>query len=313
MMSQDVVIILSSPTASGKTTVALNVSDHIPTEIISADSRQVFKHTTIGTAKPSAEQLQQVPHHFIDSLEPDENWSAGKFAEHSRILIKKILKQKKIPFVVGGTGLYIKALVDGIANLPEPNTELRQNLVSRYEQHGLESIVSELKQVDPESIHHVDLQNPRRVLRALEIYYMTGMTRGELETQSDDPLPYPVLWFGLNWNRDILYQRIEERVDRMIADGLTDEVKGLLERGYTNKTNALQSVGYVETIEYLNGRLSEDEAINLIKQNTRRYARRQMTWFRKEKRIRWLDIQSEADLEIAAGEIVQQYRKLTQK
>ncbi len=313
MALKNVVLIVSSPTASGKTDVALQVAQQLPVEILSADSRQIYKYTTIGTAKPSKEELRAVPHHFVDMLEPDSQWNAGKFAAESRSLIQDIFKRNRIPFVVGGTGLYIKALIDGIADIPQTDRFIRQRLLNRYQREGLEKIVTELKRVDPYAAESIDTQNPRRVLRALEIYYMTGMTRAELERKSNDPLQYELLWFGLNWDREILYRRIEERVDRMIQQGLIEEVQSLLAQGYTENTQALQSVGYTEIIEYLKGKLSKEDAINLIKQNSRRFAKRQMTWFRKEKRIHWLDVRSEVDLENAAGVIVDKYRTLEQK
>ncbi len=310
MSTQNVVLILSCPTASGKTYVALQVAKELPVEILSADSRQIFKYATIGTAKPSNEEVRAVPHHFIDLLAPDEQWNAGKFAQESRNTIQEIFRRQCVPFVVGGTGLYIKSLIDGIADIPEADLELRQRLFRRYEKEGLQSLVNELKKVDRVAAESIDIQNPRRVLRALEIYYMTGMTRAEIEQQSNDPLQHRILWFGLHWERDILYRRIEKRVDLMIQQGLIEEVKFLLEKGYTAESQALQSVGYAEIIEYLQGRLSKQDAIDLIKQNTRRFAKRQMTWFRREKRIRWLDIRTEEDLDKAAVEITEEYRKI---
>ncbi len=310
MSTQNVVLILSCPTASGKTYVALQVAKELPVEILSADSRQIFKYATIGTAKPSNEEVKAVPHHFIDLLAPDEQWNAGKFAQESRNTIQEIFRRQCVPFVVGGTGLYIKSLIDGIADIPEADLELRQRLFRRYEKEGLQSLVNELKKVDRVAAESIDIQNPRRVLRALEIYYMTGMTRAEIEQQSNDPLQHRILWFGLHWERDILYRRIEKRVDLMIQQGLIEEVKFLLEKGYTAESQALQSVGYAEIIEYLQGRLSKQDAIDLIKQNTRRFAKRQMTWFRREKRIRWLDIRTEEDLDKAAVEITEEYRKI---
>ncbi len=310
MSTQNVVLILSCPTASGKTYVALQVAKELPVEILSADSRQIFKYATIGTAKPSNEEVKAVPHHFIDLLAPDEQWNAGKFAQESRNTIQEIFRRQCVPFVVGGTGLYIKSLIDGIADIPEADLELRQRLFRRYEKEGLQFLVNELKKVDRVAAESIDIQNPRRVLRALEIYYMTGMTRAEIEQQSNDPLQHRILWFGLHWERDILYRRIEKRVDLMIQQGLIEEVKFLLEKGYTAESQALQSVGYAEIIEYLQGRLSKQDAIDLIKQNTRRFAKRQMTWFRREKRIRWLDIRTEEDLDKAAVEITEEYRKI---
>lgn len=303
------VLILCGPTASGKSRVALRIGRLLPVEIISADSRQVYKYLTIGTAKPSPAELDTVPHHFIDSLKPDEPWNAGKFSREAGKVITEILNRRKIPFVVGGTGLYIKALVDGIVEMPEADPELRERILKRFEQEGLSKLADELQKHDPEAEKTVDLRNPRRVMRALEIYYMTGMTRSEIEDKTSEPLPYRVLWFGLNRERGQLYERVEQRVDHMIELGLIDEVSTVLEKGYSKHCNALQTVGYTETIDYLEKKIGREEMVKLIKQNTRRYAKRQMTWFGKERRIRWINIDSDDDLENAAMIIVEQYRK----
>ncbi len=309
MSGSKTVLILSSPTASGKSQTALHVASELPVEIISADSRQIYKYMDIGTAKPEIQDLRAVPHHFVDMLEPDKIWNAGKYARESRRKIDEIFKQDRIPFVVGGTGLYIKAMVDGIIDVPEVDDELRQRIAARFEKDGLKKLVEELRRIDPGGAELIDLKNPRRVMRALEIYYMTGMTRGELEQKSNDPLPYKVLWFGLEWDRGVLYNRIDRRVDKMIENGLIDEVQTLLEQGYSKFSQSLQSVGYAETIEYHEGRINREELIDRIKQNTRRFAKRQMTWFGKEKRIRWITVRSDDDLKTAAREIITYHTK----
>jgi tRNA dimethylallyltransferase len=285
MVADKTVLILSSPTASGKSQVALQVARQIPVEILSADSRQIYKYLSIGTAKPSKSDLERVPHHFIDMLDPNEVWNAGKFAHESRRIIEEIFNRNRSPFIVGGSGLYIKALIDGIIDIPEPDPDLRQRILRLYESEGLSKLVDELDLIDPDTAKRIDTKNPRRVMRALEIYYSTGMTRSEIEKKSDDPIPYRVQWFGLKWNRGKLYERIENRVYNMIAGGLIDETKSILEKGYSRNQNALQSVGYTETIDFIGGMISRQDMIDRIKQNTRRFAKRQMTWFRKENRI----------------------------
>ncbi len=309
MPSNNTVLILTAPTASGKSQVALNVARQIPCEILSADSRQVYKHLTIGTAKPSPAERNSIPHHFVDSLEPDEAWNAGKFSQESRRITEEVFERDRVPFVVGGTGLYVKALVDGIVEMPEADLELRERISKRHEKEGLNKLAAELQKLDPNASQSIDLRNPRRVMRALEIYYMTGMTRAEIEKKTSEPLPYRFLWFGLNWDRGKLYARIEQRVDHMIEQGLIDEVRSILDKGYSKHCNALQSVGYAETIDYLEGKIKREEMVELIKQNTRRYAKRQMSWFGRDKRIRWIDIGSEEDLDNAVMTIVEQYRK----
>jgi tRNA dimethylallyltransferase len=310
MRNQKIVLILSSPTASGKSKVALRVAETIPIEIISADSRQIFKYLTIGTAKPTRDEMAAVPHHFTDELEPGTPWNAGKFVLEARKRIKQVFDRGRIPCIVGGTGLYIKALIDGIVDLPEADSALRRSITIRFEQEGLAPLVDEFRRVDPIGSEIIDIKNPRRVIRALEIYYMTGMTRKEIQTKSEDPLLYPVLWFGLHWNRDALYKRINERVDRMMELGLIDEVRSILAMGYAKHINALQSVGYAETIDYLEGKYSGEELIQQIKQNTRRFAKRQITWFGKVEQIRWIEIQSENDFNKAALKITKEYRAM---
>jgi tRNA dimethylallyltransferase len=311
MVADKTVLILSSPTASGKSHVALQVARQIPVEILSADSRQIYKYLSIGTAKPSKSDLDRVPHHFIDMLDPNEVWNAGKFAHESRRIIEEIFNRNRIPFIVGGSGLYIKALVDGIIDIPEPDRDLRQRILRLYESEGLNKLVAELELIDPDTAKRIDTKNPRRVMRALEIFYSTGMTRSEIEEKSDDPIPYRVQWFGLKWDRGKLYERIEIRVDNMITGGLIDETKSILEKGYSRNRNALQSVGYTETIDFIEGKISRQDMIDRIKQNTRRFAKRQMTWFRKENRIQWLDVGTEDDLNRAADEIVRRYRNVS--
>jgi tRNA dimethylallyltransferase len=310
MVADKTVLILSSPTASGKSQVALQVARQIPVEILSADSRQIYKYLSIGTAKPSKSDLERVPHHFIDMLDPNEVWNAGKFAHESRRIIEEIFNRNRSPFIVGGSGLYIKALIDGIIDIPEPDPDLRQRILRLYESEGLSKLVDELDLIDPDTAKRIDTKNPRRVMRALEIYYSTGMTRSEIEKKSDDPIPYRVQWFGLKWNRGKLYERIENRVYNMIAGGLIDETKSILEKGYSRNQNALQSVGYTETIDFIGGMISRQDMIDRIKQNTRRFAKRQMTWFRKENRIQWIDVGTEDDLNRAADEIVRRYRNV---
>lgn len=310
MGNRKIALILSSPTASGKSYVALRVADYIPVEIISSDSRQIFKYMTIGTAKPTKGELTAVPHHFIDELEPGTPWNAGKFASEARKAVERIFDRGRVPFVVGGTGLYIKALIEGIVDVPDVDNTLRRRITKRFEREGLDRLVDELRKVDPVGSEIIDTKNPRRVIRALEIYYMTGMTREEIQSKSNDPLQYPVLWFGLQWNRDELYRRIEERVDHMIELGLIDEVESILAMGYTKQTTALQSVGYAETVGYLEGEFSREELIEQIKKNTRRFAKRQITWFGKNEKIRWINVRSYEDLDNAALSIVEQYREM---
>jgi tRNA dimethylallyltransferase len=311
-MSTPTVIILSSPTASGKTEVTFRIADQLPIEIISADSRQVFRLLSIGTAKPMPGERIRVPHHCVDMLEPTDDWNAGKFNEYARAIIPEIFGRGRIPCVAGGTGLYVRTLVDGIADIPETDPGIRTMLNSRLETEGLTALAAELRQIDTRFADAIDLANPRRVLRGLEIYYATGLPPGTVLEKETQPLPNPIAWYGLEWDRDKLYARIEERVDQMIERGLIDEVQKIRETGYDRTLAALQTVGYTEAFDYLEGKISRTEMIRLIKQNTRRFAKRQMTWFRKEKRIRWLPIRRASDLHRAADTIVREVSRSSQ-
>jgi tRNA dimethylallyltransferase len=302
------VLILSGPTASGKTDTALAIAQYLPIEIISADSRQVYKYLSVGTAKPDDGSLRKVPHHFVDILTPDQEWNAGLFSAGSRNLIAEIFRTDKIPVIVGGTGLYIKSLIDGIIDLPPADPSIRRELQAAIETGGLAVLVQELSRVDPDAALHTDIRNPRRVIRALEIFRQTGMTRAKIRMKTM-PLEYPVLWFGLNWRRDELYRRIEKRVESMLGRGLVNEVRVISERGYDRSLNALQTVGYVEVFDYLENKIDYTEMVRLIKRNTRRFAKRQWTWFRKEPRIKWIEVHGSTNLQSIAAYIADEYKK----
>jgi tRNA dimethylallyltransferase len=311
-MPRPTVIILSSPTASGKTEVTLRIAGQLPIEIISADSRQVYRHLSIGTAKPMPDERNRVPHHCVDMLDPTEDWNAGKFTAYARAVIPEIFAREKIPCVTGGTGLYIKTLVDGIADIPETDPGIRTMLKDRLESEGLAILAAELRRIDSRFADAIELANPRRVLRGLEIYYATGLPPGTVLEKETQPLPNPIAWYGLEWDRNKLYARIEERVESMIERGLIEEVEKIRETGYDRALPALQTVGYTEVFDYLEGKCSRTEMIRLIKRNTRRFAKRQMTWFRKEKRITWLPIRRDSDLYRAADTIVREVSRRPQ-
>ncbi len=290
------VIVIAGPTASGKTFLSLLLAAKLNSEIISADSRQIYKFLDIGTAKPAEEQLQKIKHHFIDELFPDEDFNASKFEEKSLTIIENLFSENKIPVVAGGSGLYIKALVDGITDSAETNEEIRIELNKKMEKCGKEFIYEELKKVDPESAAKMLPQNWKRVIRALEVFYTTGKPihhhHNEFKRNSD----IEFIQFGLNWPRELLYESIDKRVDEMISQGLVNEVKNVLSMGFEKNVNALNTVGYKEIISYLENEISLERAIELIKRNSRRYAKRQMTWFRADKRINWIEINSKEDL-----------------
>ncbi|HAX62452.1 MAG TPA: tRNA (adenosine(37)-N6)-dimethylallyltransferase MiaA [Elusimicrobia bacterium] len=281
------VIVLLGPTAGGKTALAVKLAKKINGEIISADSRQIYKYLNIGTNKPTKKQLSEIPHHLINIVEPTGNFTAGDFVMQSNKKIKEIFKRKKIPIIVGGTGLYIKALIDGLIKIPS-NKETRMFLTDYYKKMGLLHCNKLLEKLDPETAKTIDKQNPVRVMRAIEICLLTNKKFSELkkETKKSD---YKYILFGLKTDRNELYGRINERVDKMVKSGLFNETKKLVKK-YSSKNAILQNtIGYSEIVKSLNGKLSKKEAINLIKQNTRHYAKRQITWFKKDNRIIWLE------------------------
>lgn len=282
------VIVIVGPTCSGKTKIGISLAEKLHTEIISADSRQLFKFLNIGTAKPTTEELQLVKHHFIDFLEPDEDYNVSRFETDSLKVIDELIAQGKTPIVVGGSGLYIKALTDGIFNSVDTNDEYREELKEKREKFGNEYLFEELKKVDPQSATRMLPQNWKRIMRALEVFHLTGEPIWKFQKNYERKADYKFVLFGLNWKREKLYHNIDDRVDRMISDGFVDEVKNILSLGYSKNINSLNTVGYKEIISYLDNEISLERAIGLIKRNTRRYAKRQMTWFRRTENINWL-------------------------
>ncbi len=297
------ILVLVGPTASGKTALAFSIAKRIPVEIISADSRQIYKHLTIGTAKPSEKELHQIPHHFIDLLEPDQKFNAGDFQEQGRKIISQILDKKKLPIIVGGTGLYVQAIVDGFFEQPKISGEVREQLELRLVREGKEALFKELQSIDSESAQTMDASKYRRVIRALEIFHETGTPISQFHKQHNVNKMYNAHFFGLNWERSKLYERINNRVDKMFAEGFLDEVKQLKENGFDDRFQSLQTVGYKEAFAFLRNEISKERMIELMKQNTRRFAKRQMTWFRKEERIQWFDISGEDQIDEIAKKL----------
>ncbi len=279
------IIAVVSPTASGKTALAVELSKILNIEVISADSRQIYKYLNIGTAKPSKEELKQAKHHFIDIVTPDEYYSAGLFGNQAEKKISKILSKSYLPVVLGGTGLYIKALFDGLFlekhQSIEKRSNLRNELQQKLNQSGIEYLYNELLKFDPISAQKYSDLNPRRIIRALEYYYLTGKPIS-LSHKTEVLVPkYQPIYYGIQNDRADLYNKINQRVELMWERGLVDEVKDILDMGYSENLNSLNTVGYKETIMFIKGLISEKRAIELIKQHTRNYAKRQMTWFRK--------------------------------
>ena len=273
------IIVICGATASGKTALGLEISKHLDIEIISADSRQVYKHINIGTAKPTANELNIVKHHFIDFLELNENYSAGEFGNQAYKVVLDIAGRGKTPVVIGGSGLYIKGLCEGLFNEKnEIATDIRKNLEQELENYGIDNLYEKLKAVDAPLYHLYKDKNPRRVLRALEYFYANGERLSDARNnKSARDLIFP-LYFAIDFPREDLYNRINQRVIQMWEMGLAQETEDILNAGYSENLNSLNTVGYKETIAYLKGALSKDEAINTIQKNTRHYAKRQLTW-----------------------------------
>jgi tRNA dimethylallyltransferase len=291
------VIVIVGPTCSGKTNVGIELAELFNTEIISADSRQVYKYLTIGTAKPSKKELNRVQHHFIDKLLPNQSFNVNQFEKEALELIEKLFSKNKIPIVVGGSGLYVKALIDGVFDSVDNDNEFRDEMKLKREEFGNEYLYNELKKVDPAAASTMLPSNWKRVMRALEIFHITGESILKLHNEHKRQIDINFVQFGIEWEREILYRNIELRVDKMIEQGLVDEVKQVLELGYSAELNSLNTVGYKEIISYLKNEIPLDRAIELIKRNTRRYAKRQFTWFRKDSRVKWFDIQDVEQLD----------------
>jgi tRNA dimethylallyltransferase len=279
-------IVIVGPTASGKSALAVEVAQHFHTEIVSADSRQVYREMNIAVAKPTLEELTAVKHHFIGSVSIHDQFSAGSFADQARATLDEIFSKHDIAVLVGGSGLYINAVIDGLDDLPG-DENVRQELRNTFEVNGIESLQIMLKDLDPEYHEAVDLANPHRVMRALEVIKITGKKYSTQRTGTRKPLPFRVVKIGLTAQREYLYERINKRVDQMIKDGLMEEAKALYPH---RELAALQTVGYSEIFDAIEGKITWDAAIEKIKQHTRQYAKRQLTWWRRDQDVQWAAI-----------------------
>lgn len=280
-------IVIVGPTASGKTALAVQVAQALDTEVLSADSRQFYKYLDIGTAKPKAEELHGIPHHFIDHLELEANMSAGAYEAEALELLEELFQKHDTVVMTGGSGLYIDAVCKGFDDLPPTDPTIRAALNSRWQTEGLEALQQELSEKDPATFAHIEQDNPHRIIRALEVLQSTGKPMVEQLSGKKTKRPFHIKTFGIEIDREELYLRINKRVDRMMSDGLLQEIKDLLPYRHLN---ALNTVGYKELFEHLDGKHSLEEAVELIKRNTRRYAKRQMTWWRKDEGIEWISL-----------------------
>ncbi|MEN8192824.1 MAG: tRNA (adenosine(37)-N6)-dimethylallyltransferase MiaA [Bacteroidota bacterium] len=298
------VVVIVGPTCSGKTYLSLNLATKLKSKIISADSRQIYKYMDIGTAKPTDEEQKKIKHYFINDLLPDTSFNVSKFEDQSFKIIEEYFLHDQMPIVVGGSGLYIKALVDGIFSEVDTDEEFREKLLEEKNEFGNEYLYQKLVDVDKVGADTMLPQNWKRVIRALEVFHLTGEPIWKFHQKHKRETDIQFVQYGLQWERELLYQNINNRVDKMISDGLVDEVKSILAKGYSPELNSLNTVGYKEIIAYLSDEYDIDRAIELIKRNTRRYAKRQMTWFRKDERIKWFKINREEDLDKIANSII---------
>ena len=289
-MDKPKVIVICGPTASGKTRLSIELAKQINGEIISCDSMQVYKDMNIGTAKPTTEEMQGIKHYLIDYVSPTKRYSVSDYKKDAKKAINEIIAKNKVPIIVGGTGLYIDSLIYEI-EYPEIefDEQYRNKLEKEVEEKGLLELYEKAKEIDSEAIQKISKTDKKRILRILEIYHSTGKTKTELEKQSRQKEPeFEYHVYALSWDRDILYQRINKRVDMMIEQGLIQEVEEITKK-YKTFPTAMQGLGYKEVVEYLDGKITKEEMIEKIKQETRRYAKRQLTWFRKNKQTIWLD------------------------
>ncbi len=298
--SHNTVIIVAGPTASGKTAFAIRLAKQLGAEIISADSRQCYKELNIGVARPSQEELNEVPHHFIASHSITDEVTAATFAGYALQKVKEFFLKNKVVIMVGGTGLYIKAFCEGLDVIPAIDKSIRENITASYEKYGLEWLQQQVKEKDAAFFAEGEIQNPSRLMRALEVVEGTGKSVLSFRTGKKEQREFDIIKLGLRLPKEQLHQRISERVDNMIEAGLPDEVKGLVAYKHLN---ALQTVGYAEMFDYLDGKTTLTKAAELIKIHTRQYAKRQMTWFKKDEAIKWIDTNADTVEQVLTNQI----------
>ena len=290
----DSVLVILGPTCVGKTQLSLKLADILKGEIVSFDSRQIYKLMDIGTAKPTEEERRRVPHHLIDLVYPDEKFTAADYGKQAREVIRQATKRGKTPIAVGGSGLYLKALIQGFFEGPQADEDIRRRLEGEAQQFGGPHLFKRLKEVDPLAAEKIHPRNLVRIIRALEVYELTGKPISTWQREGNyEPFHMSFVKIGLDIERARLYERIDRRVERMISAGLQSEVEALRARGYAPSLRALKTVGYRELFDHLEGRSDLAEAVEKIKLNTRHYAKRQLTWFRKEPDVTWMDGEDE--------------------
>ena len=292
-MAKKSLIVLVGPTGVGKTETSLALAEHFHAPILNADSRQIYKGMTVGTAAPTLEERARAEHHFVQFLNPGDYYSAAQFEMDAMALLEDLFQKHDYVLLSGGSMMYIDAVCHGIDDIPTVDDVTRKMMLERYENEGLEPLVQELRVLDPEYYQIVDLKNPKRVIHALEICYMTGKTYSSFRTNTKKQRPFHIVKVGLRREREVLYDRINRRVTKMIQDGLEEEVKALLP---FRNTNSLNTVGYKEMFAYFDGKMSLEEAADKIRQNSRIYSRKQMTWFKRDNQIKWFEPEQLGDI-----------------
>ncbi len=292
LSNKQVILFIVGPTAVGKTEFGIRLAEHLDTEIVGADSMQIYKYMDIGTGKPTQEELSLVRHHLIDFVHPADRYSVGQYKKDSDAAIGELHDMGKVPIVVGGSGLYIRSITDGLFEGPEADPELRKSLKETALTEGANSLYNQLKIVDPAATKRIHPNDERRLVRALEVYRITGKPISELQEEQRALIEeqYRFVMIGLNNSRNKLYTDIENRVDRMMEKGLVDEVRSLLKMGVKEDAVSMQGLGYKEIVPYLNKERPLEKSVKILKQETRHFAKRQNTWFKSEQRIQWLDI-----------------------
>lgn len=305
MMRKERLLVLIGPTAVGKTALSIELAKRLPIEIISGDSMQVYRGMDIGTGKATEEEQQNIPHHLLDIRDPDEPFSVTEFKDRAQTLIRDINQRGKWPLIVGGTGLYVEAVCYNYEFSDAPIDEnFRKRLRERAAASGSEELHRELQQADPDAAERIHPNDLRRIIRALEVIELTGEPFSHYQKGARKPSPYDLRIVGLTMDRQMLYKRIEERIDKMLEQGWLEEVKALRNQGYTNEAVSMQALGYKELVQHLEGQLEYSEAVRLIKRNTRRFAKRQLSWFRHMEEVHWVDITEKRDTEMILREII---------
>lgn len=293
MSNKNFLILVVGPTAVGKTDLCLKLAKKFKTEIVSCDSRQFYREMNLGTAKPTPEELDRVPHHLINTLSIKEDYDVRKFEKDALGILDEIFKKTNVAIMTGGSGLFADAITKGLDEIPDVKPEIRKQLIQEFEEKGLEWLQAELSKVDPEYYDQVDRQNPQRLMRALEVYRGTGLKFSSFRVKKKAVRLFQVIKIGLDRTRQELYDRIDQRMDQMIAAGLFEEADALFGNRHLN---ALQTVGYSEIFGFMERKYNREAAIRLLKRNSRRYAKRQLTWFRRDEEIRWFHPDQEADI-----------------